>query len=261
MAKVQSDFYFGWAQNRIQTTVTSDSTLTSLLEYIGVDTTSNTVEVELPDSSGTNVINGKKIWIIDQGNAETNNITVIPNGSDSTTIQGQSSFVMDKDNQIIELELVDDQWIFLGNTDRYVAFAAMGFTDNAIDTAIAVVDTYVDIAGTIVAGDLERFTFSSGELTYTGPQTEEFKIIISLSTVKTLGASAVRVRAALFVDSGAGFVEQGSVPLDMDDRLKAFAFSGNKQLSTGDVLKVQIKNEDNTDDILVVTYNFTIASI
>jgi len=111
MAKVQSDFYFRWAQSRIQATYTADQELTSLIEYVGVDTTSNTVEIELPDSSGTDVINGKKIWIIDQGNAATNNITVIPNGSDSTTIQGVSEYGITQDEQVVVFELVDDQWI------------------------------------------------------------------------------------------------------------------------------------------------------
>jgi len=113
MAKVQSDFYFRWAQDRIQATYTADQTLTSLIEYVGVDTTSNAVEIELPDSSGTDVLNGKKVWIIDQGDAATNNVTVIPHGSDSTTIQGADEYVINVDNQIIIFELVDDQWIIV----------------------------------------------------------------------------------------------------------------------------------------------------
>lgn len=111
MAKVQSDFYFRWAQDRIQATYTADQELDALIEYAGVDTTSNVIEIELPDSSGTDVINGKKIWIIDQGNAATNNITVIPNALDGTTIQGVSEYGITQDNQIIIFELVDDQWI------------------------------------------------------------------------------------------------------------------------------------------------------
>lgn len=111
MAKVQSDFYFRWAQDRIQSTFTADETLDSLIEYVGVDSTSNIVEIELPDTTSSDVLNGKKIWIIDQGNAATNNVTVIPNSSDSTTIQGADEYVLAEDNQIIIFELVDDQWI------------------------------------------------------------------------------------------------------------------------------------------------------
>jgi len=113
MAKVQNDFYFRWAQSRIQATYTSDQELTALIEYVGADSTSNTVEIELPDSTGTDVLNGKKIWIIDQGNAATNNITVIPNSADSTTIRGLDEYVITQDNQIVVFELVDDQWIIV----------------------------------------------------------------------------------------------------------------------------------------------------
>jgi len=95
MAKVQSDFYFRWAQDRIQATYTADQTLDSLIEYVGVDTTSNVVEIELPDSTGTDVVNGKTVWIIDQGNAATNNITVIPNGSDLASKLARLTSVFD----------------------------------------------------------------------------------------------------------------------------------------------------------------------
>lgn len=111
MAKVQSDFYFRWAESRIQATYTADQTLDALIEYVGTDSTAGTVEIELPDTTGTDVINGKKIWIIDQGNAATNNITVIPNGSDTTTIQGATQYVIIEDSQIVIFELVNDQWI------------------------------------------------------------------------------------------------------------------------------------------------------
>lgn len=114
MPKVQSDFYFRWAQSRIQATYTADQTLTSLIEYVGVDTASNTVEIELPDSSGADVVNGKIIWIIDQGNAGTNNIMVIPNGSDGTKIDGLSRIDITSDNEVVGFQLTDSTWVVLG---------------------------------------------------------------------------------------------------------------------------------------------------
>ena len=75
MRRVQSDFYFNWAGSRIQATYTSNQVLDAEIEYVGVDTSSDTVQITLPDSSGDEVSNGKKILIIDQGNAATNNIT------------------------------------------------------------------------------------------------------------------------------------------------------------------------------------------
>jgi len=261
MAKVQSDFYFRWAQDRIQETYTEDREIDLLIEYVGVDTTSNTVEIELPSSLAGNVLNGKKVWIIDQGNAGTNNVTTIPNIGDSTTIQGKTSFVLDKDGQTVAFELVDDQWLIFANTDRYVAFGAMGFSDNATDTVIVEVDTYVDIDGTIAVGDLERFSFNTNELEYTGDKTEEFRISVSFSVKKSLGASAREIRAALFIDSGSGFVEDGSAPMDMDNNIKSFGFSSIKELSKGDKVKMMIKNVTNDDDILIVTYDFVVTVV
>lgn len=138
MAKVQSDFYFRWAQDRIQATYTTNQTLNSLIEYVGVDTSSNAVQIELPDTTGTDVVNGKRIYIIDQGNAETNNITVIPNATDSTTIAGNSSLIVSKDNGIVILELVDDQWVIAANTtvDELLVEKTASYTFTAIDEVV-----------------------------------------------------------------------------------------------------------------------------
>lgn len=135
----------------------------------------------------------------------------------------------------------------------------MGFLDNATDTVIDFVDTYTDMAGTILAGaNNERFTFSTNELTYIGLETKKFVINVHISLKKALGASARTVRAALFIDTGSGFVETGSAPLDMDNNLKSFGFAGVQILNTGTKLKVMIKNETNDDDILVVTYDVVV---
>ena len=58
MAKVQSDFYYRWDGSRIAATYTSDQTLSATIEWVGVDTTSGEVEIELPDSSGSDVTTG-----------------------------------------------------------------------------------------------------------------------------------------------------------------------------------------------------------
>ena len=64
MPRVQNDFYFRWAQGRIEATYTTDQELTALIEFVGVDTTSNVVEIELPDSTGSDVLNTKEIFMI-----------------------------------------------------------------------------------------------------------------------------------------------------------------------------------------------------
>jgi len=89
-------------------------------------------------------------------------------------------------------------------------------------------------------------------------EAKKFSVSVHLSLKKAQGASARTVRAALFIDTGSGFVEDGSVPLDMDNALKSFGFSGVQTINTGDKLKVMIKNETNTDNILIVTYDVVV---
>jgi len=145
--------------------------------------------------------------------------------------------------------VIDSYWI-----------GSMGFVNNAVNTVIALANTYTDIAGTIVAGaDNERFTFLDGVLTYIGLETKKFVIAINLSLRKAAGASSRTIRAALFIDEGSGFVEGVSAPLDMNNRIRGLGFGGTQTLKTGDKVKAQIKNETNSEDILIVAYDFVIS--
>ena len=142
--------------------------------------------------------------------------------------------------------------------DSYWA-GVFGFPDNAVETEIDFIDTYTDIGGVIVAGlSNERFTLEDGVWTYIGEETIKAIININMSLKKALGASARTVRAALFTDAGSGFVENGSAPLDMDNNIKSFGFTGLEILKKGDRQKIMIKNETNTDNILIVTYDVTV---
>jgi len=117
MAKVLSDFYFRWAQNRIQATYTADQVLTASIEYVTVDTSSNTVQITFPDTNASNVTNGKKIWIMDDGNATTNNITIISNPADNSTIDGAESSGISTDNAVAVFELVGSVWTALSDSE------------------------------------------------------------------------------------------------------------------------------------------------
>ena len=134
MAKVQNDFYFRWAQSRIQATYTTNQTLTSLIEYVGVDTTTGEVQITLPDTSGNDVLNGKKIYIIDQGNAGTNYINVIPNSLDSTTINnGLIRHRITENYGILIFELVNNSWEIV---NRYNQNSIITLTSASILTEI-----------------------------------------------------------------------------------------------------------------------------
>jgi hypothetical protein len=101
----------------LEVTYSSDTVLNTIYEYINVDTTSGPVQITLPEATGVGILDGTIRAIIDLGNAETNNITVIPNPLDSTTIELASSYVIDKDNTIVKFELIGDQWTVVSNTD------------------------------------------------------------------------------------------------------------------------------------------------
>ena len=109
---VQNDFYYKWVGDRVQASYSADVTLDSTKEYINIDTSLNPVQVELPNSTGDDVQNGKKIYIITDSNTATNNVTVIPNDLDGTTLyNGLSEFIIRINNAIVILELVDNQWV------------------------------------------------------------------------------------------------------------------------------------------------------
>lgn len=109
MTKIQSDFYKQWKQTLIDLSTSVDVTLTSIQEYVSVDTTSNAVEIELPDT--TSIEGTKTVWIYDGGgNAGTNNITIIPNSLDGTTIDRVDSYIIYQDGGTAIIELIDEVW-------------------------------------------------------------------------------------------------------------------------------------------------------
>lgn len=111
MVQITSSFVKDWYGTRADVSVASDVTLTATQEFVSVDTTAAR-EIELPDT--TSMESSKRIWIWDAtGTAETNNITVIPNASDGTTIDGDANYIIDRDDNVTILELVNDVWTVL----------------------------------------------------------------------------------------------------------------------------------------------------
>lgn len=113
MAKVLADFYYRWVRNRIRESFTADGTISGVKEWIEVDTTTAPIELIFPDIAANDILNGKQIHIIDQGNAATNNITLKPNPSDGTSINGFPSEVISIDNLTKVYQLVDSVWILM----------------------------------------------------------------------------------------------------------------------------------------------------
>ena len=192
MAKVQNDFYFRWAQSRIQDSFDMNATLDEKIEYVSVDTTSNPVQITLPDSSGSDVLNGKKIWIVDQGNASTNNVTVIPNGSDGTKIDGLARIDITSDNEVVEFELTDNNWAVKGKRGIRTVKSVAGTysilqTDELIigDTTggafTITMPTAVGIKGRKIA--VKKLSGAANQLTIdtTGGETIDGNLIVNLT--------------------------------------------------------------------------------
>lgn len=92
-------------------TYTADQTLANIFTDIRVDTTSNPVTIELPDTSAASYQEGYSIDITDTGNASTNEISIIPNANDSTTINGGLiEYNITEDGGSVLLQKHGDTW-------------------------------------------------------------------------------------------------------------------------------------------------------
>lgn len=263
MSKVQTGFYQKWRDVDIKASYNVDTVLDTVIEYVEVDTISNTVQITLPDATSANIVNGKTIWIIDEGgNAATNNITIIPNPSDSTTIELESSLIIKRDNVISILELVEDQWVQQANTTKPELYlGAFSFHGNATTTVIASVSTYVDIAGTGVASSLNNnfdFATAPNTLTYTGD--EDITVLVSGSFAIDKASAAERCfRIALF-KNGSEVTEINMVS-GLTINAVELSFDYPLLLVTDDELTLQIMNETNTENVLVTDLLLTVNRV
>ena len=261
MPKVQNDYYFRWAQNRIQATYAADQTLDSLIEFVGVDTTSNIVEIELPDSLGADVLNTKEIHIIDQGNASANNITVIPNALDSTTIEGESSYVVQADNAIVSFKLIEGVWTKIIETNPVLNLGSFEMHGNNAETIITFANINVDITGTAIASSLNsNFVFNTNpnSLTYIGIKDIHVAISVAVSMSKA-NASDKIFRILVFKNNAE--ITGLNIATNILKALLEVSVYYPTNLSNGDVIKTVIRNETDNEDILITDLVFTIHEI
>ena len=150
-------------------------------------------------------------------------------------------------------QVIDSNWV-----------GSLGFKENTTITTV-LLDTYTDIVGTMVAGiENERFTTLVDTLTYTGKEDIKTRIEVSISASRTVPASSGRtIRAAVFIDSGLGFIEKtDSLSMTIKGDVASFSFRTKPIiLLTNDKIKVQIKNEDTIDSILIIDYNLTVEKL
>jgi hypothetical protein len=131
----------------------------------------------------------------------------------------------------------------------------IGFEENSTVTTVGNgnVDTYLAISGTIVTGDIERCTVSSGVYTYTGEEVIKIKITFSASIKNGTGGGRRDMRAVILK----GVTELRSKGISMDAEAKDLSFSVITIVSKGDTWTSKIKNEENKDDILPQDYSLT----
>lgn len=190
----------------------------------------------------------------------TNDVTLKPQVGQ--TIEGLSEYVLSG-------ELGPAVTIFSDGTSDWKissifgnTIGSLGFKESATLTTIGAINTYVDISGTMLDVKLLGFTRSGGELTYVGSRDVEAIAEVSITTERDIPASSARtIRAAVFLDTGSGFVEQNdSFSMTMVGSPRNMCFQVPLSLQKDDIIKVQIKNEDTTDDIVVVDYNLTVSA-
>lgn len=99
--------------------ITTSTTLANIYNAVSVNTTSGAVTITLPNTLVYLLPDGFRINIKDSGNAATNNITIIPNGSDSTTINnGLVAYYITEDDGSVLLEKQGATWEIINRVNQ-----------------------------------------------------------------------------------------------------------------------------------------------
>ena len=153
-----------------------------------------------------------------------------------------------------ELAYTDDQ------PTNVAAFGEVYFQNNTVETVISTPGVFVKVDAVYNAGDLFNFTNGSGLLTYTGIETQEFSLNLSLTTTLNLAASDISV--VLYKNGVAiGKSEQTSFTGSTTPGLQNGSVNALIELSTNDYIEIYITNNGSTDNILVHDLNLTVNSI
>jgi hypothetical protein len=140
------------------------------------------------------------------------------------------------------------------------AFGEAFFQDNAIETVIVTPGVAVKVNSTYSSGDLLNFTQASGTLTYTGSETKEFDLCLSLTTTLNLNTANISVliyvngsplaksKQSTFTGSTTPFLQSGSV-------------NALVELSTNDTVEVFVQNNTNTSNITVQDLNLNLSTV
>jgi len=266
MAKTQSDDYTQWKGSLIKVTLTTTATLTSVQENVELDSSAGIFTVTLPDITSPIMTTGKVIWFYDNGNAATNNITIIANTGDGSAIDDGDEYIVDQNDRVARFELINNRWMVTISTVREFIVGSYSFTNNATVTTISTQNTFTDIAGTGVAGSLNNgfdFTTSPNTLTSTFDVTYDSILSFSATVQRDIGNAPREISLAVFEDTGSGFVKINTteVATTMTGDLTNVSMSIFLSINDNNAYKIMTENRDSTDDILVSNISLGIIKL
>jgi hypothetical protein len=140
------------------------------------------------------------------------------------------------------------------------AFGEVFFQGNAVETVISAIGIPAKVDAVYNAGDLLSFTNGSGLLTYTGLETKEFAINLSMTT--TLNLSTADISVVVFINgSPLAKTEQGTFTGSTTPGFQSTSVNALVELSTNDIIEVYIKNNTSTDNITVQDLNLNVSTV
>ena len=257
--KIQSDFYAQWKGDIIKATITGPIVIKSLdsenIEIVELDSSGGAFTATLPDI--TLLETGKRIWVYDNGSASTNNITIIANTGDGSAIDDGDEYVVNQNNRVVKFELINDRWMVLESVVKQRVLGAFSFQENTIGTVISDPDTFTDIEGVGIVGELtSNFNFTTPPNVLENIFAVEYigVLTFSASITKVLGAASRDISVVISVDTGSGFtvVARTTTDLTITDGISHTSLTAFFKINNGDKFKAMVKGKDSTDDILVV---------
>lgn len=125
-------------------------------------------------------------------------------------------------------------------------------------TVITVVSQFEKIAGTTMAcPQISRWQQSAdNELEYIGVEDEDVRIIVNISAERSGGAGNNDCEFSVFKDTGGGFVEVDAntrLFLELVANAKGGVILLRDTVSTGDKYTIYVKNDTDTDNVIVQT--------
>ncbi|MHC4316262.1 MAG: hypothetical protein ACYSW3_27785 [Planctomycetota bacterium] len=140
------------------------------------------------------------------------------------------------------------------------SYGEVFFQGNTVETVISAIGVFAKVDAVYNAGDLLNFTNGSGLLTYTGTDTKEFALNLSLTT--TLNLSTSNISVVLYKNgSPISKSEQTSFTGSTTPGLQNGSVNALVSLSTGDYIEIYVANNDNTSNILVQDLNLNVCSV